>query len=123
MIGSHFMLYSNDADADRAFLRDVLGLGYADVGGGWLIFRMPPAELGVHPMEGEAHAIQQGGRPMGSVVLYLMCADLDSTMESLLSQGVEVDAVQRLDWGISTSFRLPSGAWIGLYQPFHPTAI
>ncbi|MGE3275123.1 MAG: VOC family protein [Vicinamibacterales bacterium] len=119
--GSHFLLYTTDADADRAFLRDGIGLAAVDAGHGWLIFRLPPAEIGVHPSEGsfvQAHA----GQSMLGAVLYLMCDDLDGTIADLAGRGVTCGDVQQADWGRATSIRLPSGGHIGLYQPSHPTA-
>lgn len=120
--GAHFLLYSKDAEADRAFLRDVLNLRGVDAGGGWLIFALPPAELGVHPSEGnfvQEHAEQ----PMMGAVLYLMCDDLAAMMAELKSKGVEFTQVQHAEWGDCTSLILPSGGHIGLYQPRHATAI
>ncbi|WP_194921964.1 VOC family protein, partial [Catenulispora rubra] len=75
--GTHAILYSADPEADRAFLRDVLEFPHVDAGGGWLIFQLPPAELGVHPAEGP---------PAGE--LYLMCDDLDATLAVLAARGV-----------------------------------
>ena len=109
--GAHFLSYSTDADADRTFMRDVLGWHNVDVGGGWLIFRTPPAELAVHPAD------------TPSLELYLMCDDLAAEMERLQQQGVEFSEVKHERWGDATSFKLPSGASMGLYQPKHPTAI
>jgi hypothetical protein len=120
--GAHFLLYSNKPEADRNFLRDVLGFQSVDSGGGWLIFALPPAELAVHPTDGEfvqRHAEHQ----MMGVVLYLMCEDLDQLMESLRARDVPCGAVQTAEWGRSTAIRLPSGGEIGLYQPTHPTAL
>jgi catechol 2,3-dioxygenase-like lactoylglutathione lyase family enzyme len=121
IIGTHILLYSSDADADRKFLRDVLGLKSIDVGGGWLIFAMPPAEAGVHPIEGE-FTQQHAGHSLLGCVLYLMCDDLDSEMASLQGRNVDCSEVQRAEWGRATTIPLPSGGRIGLYQPAHPTA-
>jgi hypothetical protein len=120
--GAHFLLYSTNADADRAFFRDVLGFGNVDVGEGWLIFALPPAELAVHPGGGEfvqAHA----DHSMAGVVLYLMCQDLQQAMNTLSAKKVACTPPMEAEWGTATSIRLPSGAHIGLYQPKHPTAI
>lgn len=120
--GSHFLLYSTDAEADRAFLRDALGLRFVDVGHGWLIFGLPPAEMGVHPSDG-AFTQPHAGQSMLGCVLYLMCDDLQATMADLAAKGAPCGDVQDADWGRATSIRLPSGGSIGLYQPSHPTAL
>jgi catechol 2,3-dioxygenase-like lactoylglutathione lyase family enzyme len=110
--GVHVILYSRDADADRAFLRDVLGYPHVDGGGGWLIFKAPPAEIAVHPTEGE---------PLHE--LYLMCDDVNATVADLTAKGVEfAKPVSDQGWGLLTSIRLPSGGELGLYQPRHATA-
>ena len=120
--GAHFLLYSNDPEADRAFLRDVLGFRSVDAGGGWLIFALPPAEIAVHPIDDDAPPQNADGQVVGAS-LYLMCYDLDSTMKSLESRNVLCSEVNEAPWGIVTTFRLPSGGEIGLYQPTHPTAM
>ncbi|HEX8694707.1 MAG TPA: VOC family protein [Longimicrobium sp.] len=120
--GAHFILYSTDADADRAFFRDVLGFRAVDAGGGWLIFALPPAEMGVHPSEG-GFAQRHAEHALAGTVLYLMCDDLRSTMESLAARGVRCTEVEEAEWGVKTTVRLPSGGEIGLYQPAHPTAL
>jgi catechol 2,3-dioxygenase-like lactoylglutathione lyase family enzyme len=108
----HALIYSKDPDGVREFLRDKLGLRYVDSGGGWLIFALPPAELGVHPTDG-------GGKHE----LYLMCDDLDATMAELAAKGVEFTGeVHEQDWGRETAIRLPGGDTLGLYQPRHPPA-
>jgi predicted enzyme related to lactoylglutathione lyase len=112
--GSHVVIYSQDAEADRGFLRDVLGFAHVDAGDGWLIFQLPPAELGVHPASGEPQ--QQHG-------FYLMCDDIETTLAELTGKGVEVvGAVTNAGWGLLASIKLPSGAELGLYQPRHPVA-
>lgn len=105
-------MYSRDADADRAFLRDVLGYPNVDAGGGWLIFKLPPAEVAVHPTDtAETHE------------LYLMCDDLERTMEELRAKGVEfADPVSDQGWGLLTAITLPGGGRLGLYEPRHQTA-
>ncbi|GAA2744820.1 extradiol dioxygenase [Kitasatospora cinereorecta] len=109
--GAHVIVYSRDAEADRAFLRDVLEWPHVDAGGGWLIFRLPPAEVAVHPADGPSHE------------LYLMCSDLTATMEQLTARGVEFTApVSEARWGRTTALRLPGGGEVGLYEPRHPTA-
>ena len=110
--GTHVVIYSKNADADRAFLRDVLGFKSVDAGHGWLIFALPPAEAAVHPSDGRvAHE------------LYFMCDDLKSEMDSLAKKGVEFSDIQEARWGSITKMRLPGGGEVGLYQPKHKTAI
>ncbi|WP_033293396.1 VOC family protein [Amycolatopsis jejuensis] len=110
--GAHVILYSSDAEADRAFLRDTLGFTSVDAGQGWLIFRLPPTEVAVHPA---------GGGPQQE--FYLMCDDLDETVRQLTAKGAEVDGeVVTAPWGTRVSIRLPSGGLLPLYQPRHPLA-
>jgi hypothetical protein len=120
--GAHFLLYSKDAEADRAFVRDVLGFRSIDIGHGWLIFALPPAEMAVHPSDG-SFVQQHAERVMAGVVLYLMCDDLKATVESLKSKNVTCTAIDEAEWGIKTTIPLPGGSEIGLYQPLHKTAI
>jgi predicted enzyme related to lactoylglutathione lyase len=120
--GAHFLLYSNDPEADRAFFKTVLEFPSIDLGEGWLIFNLPPAELAVHPGDGEFVQLH-AEHPMLGAVLYLMCDDLGSVIERLKSKGVTCAKPVEAEWGISTSIRLPSGGEIGLYQPTHPTMI
>ena len=113
----HAMLYSRDADATRAFFRDVLGFRSVDAGGGWLIFALPPAELGIHPDEGD------GSTPDGPE-LYLMCDDVDRTVTELRAKGVEIARpVSDQGWGRVTALNAPGGIELGLYEPRHPTAV
>jgi catechol 2,3-dioxygenase-like lactoylglutathione lyase family enzyme len=114
IFGVHSLIYTRQAEAVRAFLRDVLGWSYIDEGGGWLIFALPPAELGVHPTDGDS-----------SHELHLMCDDLDATMAELAAKGVEfVGGVAERDYGRVTTIRLPDdGGQLGLYQPTHPLAL
>jgi catechol 2,3-dioxygenase-like lactoylglutathione lyase family enzyme len=109
--GAHVIIYSQDADADRAFIRDVLGFAGVDAGGGWLIFKLPPAEVAVHPVDG-----------VGSHELYLMCDNLNATVEQLAAKGVTCQPVSDQGWGLLTSIRLPGGGDLGLYEPRHPKA-
>jgi catechol 2,3-dioxygenase-like lactoylglutathione lyase family enzyme len=110
--GAHVIIYSRDAEADRAFFRDTLGYPHVDAGHGWLIFRLPPAEVAMHPADGEpAHE------------LYLMCDDLEATMAELSAKGVEFTAVSDERWGLRTAVRLPGGGELGLYEPRHPVMI
>jgi hypothetical protein len=122
IFGAHVLFYSKDPKTDRAFFRDVLQFPSVDVGGGWLIFKLPPAEAAFHPVDEEVEQVHAGHRLLGAV-LYLMCDDLRSMVESLQSKGIVCAAIDEEDWGIQTSFRLPSGGEIGLYQPKHPTAL
>jgi hypothetical protein len=120
--GAHFLFYSTDPDADRAFVRDVLGLRGIDIGHGWLIFALPPAEAAFHPADApltQPHA----ERTLMGAVLYLMCDDLGATIATLEARQVSCSAIVEASWGNSTAIRLPSGAELGLYQPTHPTAI
>ena len=111
IFGAHLVLFSTDAEADRAFIADVLGFDSVDAGGGWLIFGLPPAEAAVHPAEAPA------------AELYLMCDDLEAEMRTLSDRGVACSSVEEARWGSITKVALPSGAEVGLYQPKHPTAI
>jgi hypothetical protein len=106
----HAIIYSTDADADRAFIRDVLGFDSIDSGGGWLIFDLPPAELAIHPTDGESHH-----------ELYLMCDDLNRTVAELGARGVEFEGgIVDARFGLLTTIRLPSGGGLPIYQPKHP---
>ncbi|MFE5031696.1 VOC family protein [Streptomyces sp. NPDC056683] len=110
--GAHVVIYTRDAEADRAFLRDVLGWPHVDAGHGWLLFRLPPAEVACHPADGEP-----------SHELMLMCDDLDETIAELTGKGVEFSRpVQVAAWGRVTGFRLPGGGEVALYEPRHPRA-
>ena len=116
--GAHFLLYSKDPDADRRFLRDVLGFQGVDAGGGWLILALPPAEIAVHPA-GDNFVPRHAAHELLGAVLYLMCDDLDSTLKALAEKGVAATETEREDWGLRTTIRLPSGGELGLYQPTH----
>ena len=111
IFGAHVIVYSKDAAADRAFLKDVLGLRHVDAGDGWLIFALPPAEVAVHPSEAERHE------------LFFMCDDLAAEISALRTRGVECSEVHEARWGSLTNIRLPGGGEVGLYQPKHPMAI
>lgn len=117
--GAHVLLYSHDPDADRAFFRDVLQFRGVDAGGGWLIFKLPPAEVAVHPAD--AGEVSAGHRLLGAQ-FYLMCDDLQAFIKSLEAKKVSCTEVTRERWGIKTTIKLPSGGEIGLYQPSHATA-
>jgi catechol 2,3-dioxygenase-like lactoylglutathione lyase family enzyme len=108
----HTLIFSENPEADRAFLRDVLGFPNVDAGGGWLIFKLPPGEAAVHPGDGEARS-----------ELYFMCDDIKATVAELTAQGVEVaEPFSERRYGIETSIRLPGGSQVGLYEPRHPVA-
>lgn len=111
IFGAHLVIFSRDADADRAFFRDVLGLRSVDAGHGWLIFALPPAEAAIHSEENASQEV------------YLMCDDLKAEMASLAEHNIHFSAVEEARWGSITKLRLPGGGQIGLYQPKHPTAL
>jgi catechol 2,3-dioxygenase-like lactoylglutathione lyase family enzyme len=106
--GAHTILYADDAEAARAFFRDVLGFPAVDAGGGWLIFALPPGELAVHPGASDTHR------------LYLMCDDLDATMAELAHRGVVLGSVDEERWGRVTTIDVPGAGEVGLYEPSHP---
>jgi hypothetical protein len=120
--GAHFLIYSKDPEADRVFFRDVLQLRSVDLGHNWLIFAMPPTELAVHPADDNFVQKHAEHELLGSV-LYLMCDDLDETMQLLKAKNIKCSPVEKARWGAFTILRLPSGGSIGLYQPSHQTAI
>ncbi|MFF5971429.1 VOC family protein [Streptomyces sp. NPDC012769] len=110
--GAHVILYTQDAEADRAFLRDVVGFDHVDAGRGWLIFKLPPAEIAVHPTDGE---------PKNEV--YLMCDDVAESLKRLEDRGAEVSRpISDQGWGLVCAVRLPSGTELPLYEPRHPVA-
>jgi hypothetical protein len=109
--GSHFIVFSADADADRAFLADVLGFAHVDAGGGWLIFGLPQAEVAVHPAE------------VPGSELYFMCDDLAAEMNRLAERGVQCYPVEEARWGSLTKIGLPGGGEVGLYQPRHAAMV
>jgi catechol 2,3-dioxygenase-like lactoylglutathione lyase family enzyme len=106
--GGHVIIYSKDAEADKAFFKDVLKFNYVDAHKGWLIFKLPPSEVAVHPSdENDMHE------------LYLMTDDLDAEIRSLKKARVNCEAVSQQSWGRSTRVSLPGGGTLGLYQPRH----
>jgi len=111
IFGAHVIVYSKDGDADRRFLRDVLGFSSVDAGHGWLIFALPPAEIAVHPAEEN-----------GKHELYLMCDDLKAEIAALAAKGVKCSEVHNERWGSVTMIGLPGGGKVGLYQPKHLVA-
>jgi len=108
--GLHAIIYSADAEADRAFFRDVLRWEAVDAGSGWLIFAAPPAELALHPAE----------TAPGMHELFLMCADIEATLTALAEKGVETAPVSDEGWGLLSRLTLPDGSKLGFYQPRHP---
>jgi hypothetical protein len=108
IIGAHSIVYSTDPEADRAFLRDILGLPNVDVGGGWLIFGLPPAEVAVHPSdENDVHEF------------YLMCDDVRAFVLDMSQRGISCAPVHEQPWGLLTHVTLPGGGKLGVYQPRH----
>jgi hypothetical protein len=122
IVGAHVLFYSTNADADRDFLRSVLKLPFVDAGHGWLIFGLPPAEAAVHPTS-SPFGMQDGGRSMLGSILYLMTDDLEKDIARLAKHHVACAPIRQERWGQLTSFALPSGQAMGMYQPLHPTAI
>ena len=108
IIGAHSIIYSTDPEADRAFLRDALRLPSVDVGGGWLIFGLPPAEVAVHPSEkNDVHEF------------YLMCRDVEALVADMGRRGFACGPVRNQGWGLLTQVTLPGGGRLGIYQPRH----
>jgi hypothetical protein len=106
--GAHSIIYSTNAEADRTFLRDVIGLTHVDVGHGWLIFGLPPSEVAVHPSEAN-----------GTHALYFMCDDIEAFVAAMKTHGIACDTVQNQGWGLVTQVTLPGGGKLGVYQPRH----
>ncbi len=112
IIGTHVIVSSRDADADRAFFKDILRFDAVDAGHGWLIFALPPAEVAVHPTDtAPAHE------------LYLMCDDVVAERKRLEAQGVTCAAITEARWGLVTHISLPGGGEVGLYEPRHPSPV
>jgi len=110
--GAHVILYSQDADADRAFLADVLSGPRVDVGGGWLIVSLPESEIAVHPTDGAT-----------GHELFFLCDDIDRTIPLLTGKGAaQLGPISEEQWGRLAHFRLPGGSQVGVYQPKHPRA-
>jgi hypothetical protein len=110
LTGAHVIVFGQDAEAARTFLRDVLALPGVDAGGGWLIYGLPPAELAVHPADGPVRH-----------ELYLMCDDVHATRAELERRGVRfTEDVRDQGWGLMTRFEVPGAGELGLYEPRHP---
>ena len=105
--GAHAMIFTKDEAADRAFLRDVLELPHIDSGGGWLIFKLPPTELGVHSGENGFHQ------------LYFICDDVEAFVARMREKGVETQPISEESWGRATGVTLPGGGTLGIYQATH----
>jgi hypothetical protein len=110
--GAHMLLYTSEPDALREVLRDVFGWSNVDAGGGWLIFALPPAELGIHPSEGPAHQFS------------LMCDDIEATKVDLQAKGIAFSGEPTdMGFGVGVTMVLPGNVEVMLYEPKHPTAI
>lgn len=110
--GAHVIIYSQQAEADRAFLRDHLGLANVDAGEGWLIFKLPPAELAIHPTDGQTKH-----------EFYFMCEDVEEALRKLTAEGAAISTpVSDEGWGRLAEVALPGGTRISLYEPRHPVA-
>ena len=105
--GAHTIIYSRNADADRAFLKDVLGFPHVDVGGGWLIFGLPPSEVAVHPNTDDSHE------------LYLMTDDVTALIGAMQAKGIACEPPSMQPWGLLTSVAMPGGSKLGIYEPRH----
>jgi hypothetical protein len=108
LTGTHSIIYSRSPEADRAFLRDILGLSHVDVGEGWLIFSLPPSELAVHPSSKN-----------NKQELYFMCKDIHVFMAAMKKKKISCSTIQSLGWGERTQITLPGGGKMGVYQPHH----
>lgn len=108
IIGAHAIIYSTQPEVDRAFLRDVLQFPHVDVGDGWLIFGLPPAEVAVHPSG--TNSVHE---------LYLMCDNVEALIAKLKRAGIDCEPVQSLGWGLLTHLTLPGGGKLGIYAPRH----
>jgi len=120
--GAHMVLYSRDADADRAFFRDVLQFPFVDAGHGWLIFAIPPAEVAFH--DAEKHDSEKGASDSDDKhELFLMCDDIAATLTDLQAKNVKVSGASEQRWGKLARFTLPGGGKIGIYEPRHPSPL
>ena len=112
-IGVHSLIFTKDAEAARAFFRDVLEFPWVNAGDGWLVFALPPNEVGLHPEDGDRDH-----------ELHLLCDDIHATVARLQAKGVKlIEPIHEEEWGIATRIEVPGDAWIGIYQPKHPLVI
>jgi hypothetical protein len=109
---AHMVLYSKDPGADREFFRDVLKYPYVDAGHDWLIFKLPPAEVAVHPSD--SNGVQE---------LFLMCDDVEAFVAEMAAQGMACSQIQPERWGLITRLTLPGGGTLGVYEPRHPSPL
>jgi hypothetical protein len=107
IVGAHALIYSRKPEADRAFLKSVLKLPHVDVGGGWLIFGLPPSEVAVHPADENRHE------------LYLMCADVKAFVVAMADRKLKCSTIRNQGWGLVTQLTLPGGGTLGVYEPRH----
>ncbi len=110
--GAHMVIFSNDAEADRALFGKLFPQQIVDAGGGWLIFKLPPAEIAVHPPHGDLRH-----------ELHMMCDDIAATCEALKEMGFATNPVEDFGYGLVSGFTLPGGSDLGFYEPRHDTAI
>jgi predicted enzyme related to lactoylglutathione lyase len=111
--GAHAIIFTPDPEGVRAFVRDVLGFASVDAGEGWLVFALPPAELAAHPAEDDCRH-----------ELYLICDDIEATVDELKRKGVEfVRPISDEGWGLRTAFAIPGGGELALYEPHHPSPL
>jgi hypothetical protein len=106
--GAHAIIYSKNPDADREFFSNILKLTKVDVGGGWLIFGLPPSEMAVHPTDEKSYH-----------ELYLMCDDVRAFVDEMKKQGIECGEINDYGWGLLTELELPGGGKLGVYEPRH----
>ena len=117
--GVHTMFYTSDAEATRAFLRDKLRFPFTDVGGGWLIFDLPEADMGCHPVDANT-ANGHPTPPAGTQAISFYCDQIGQTVAELKSRGVEFTRpITDAGYGLVTAFRMPGGVEVDLYQPHY----
>jgi len=112
IVGAHSIIYTKNAEADRAFFRDVLNFPYVDAHDGWLIFGLPPSEVAFHPWgKNNVHEF------------YLMCDDLKEFVAKMRRRGLKCSRIKKHSFGLMTELRLPGGGGLGIYQPTHPRPV